>query len=134
MVTVAIELRRGISSMLTSRHLAASSGGILLVQAASCWLLHHCCTACVKLQNLCSPTGSPCRRLLWPHTLFSASAGDHSLVQGLKGDATYLVVTDAGEIEKYGINGVALHPIWGCSSACSVTWEMPWQRCFKRGF
>ena len=26
-------------------------------------------------------------------------------MQGLKGDATYLVVTDAGEIEKYGING-----------------------------
>lgn len=28
-------------------------------------------------------------------------------MQGLKGDATYLVVTDAGEIEKYGINGAA---------------------------
>ena len=27
-------------------------------------------------------------------------------MQGLKGDATYLVVTDKGEIEKYGINGV----------------------------
>ena len=31
-------------------------------------------------------------------------------MQGLKGDATYLVVTDQGEIEKYGINGAALHP------------------------
>lgn len=28
-------------------------------------------------------------------------------MQGLKGDATYLVVTDKGEIEKYGINGKA---------------------------
>ena len=53
---------------------------------------------------------TPCRTLLWPHALCGASAGDHSLVQGLKGDATYLVVTDQGEIEKYGINGVALHP------------------------
>ena len=35
----------------------------------------------------------------------AACAEDHSLVQGLRGDATYLVVTDAGEIEKYGING-----------------------------
>ena len=52
----------------------------------------------------------PCRRLFWPHALCPASAGDHSLVQGLKGDATYLVVTDQGEIEKYGINGVALPP------------------------
>ncbi len=32
-------------------------------------------------------------------------AGDHSLVQGLKGDATYLVVTEKNEIEKFGING-----------------------------
>ena len=53
---------------------------------------------------------SPCKRLLWPHALCFASAGDHSLVQGLKGDATYLVVTDQGEIEKYGINGMALPP------------------------
>ncbi len=40
-----------------------------------------------------------------------ACAEDHSLVQGLRGDATYLVVTDAGEIEKYGINGKT---IFGC--------------------
>jgi len=32
-------------------------------------------------------------------------AGDHSLAQGLKGDATYLVVNDKGSLENYGING-----------------------------
>ncbi|CAL5218887.1 g625 [Coccomyxa viridis] len=42
---------------------------------------------------------------------------DHSLVQGLRGDATYLVVTDAGEIEKYGINAVCTH------LGCVVPWN-----------
>lgn len=32
-------------------------------------------------------------------------AGDHSLTQGLKGDATYLVVNDRGALENFGING-----------------------------
>jgi hypothetical protein len=32
-------------------------------------------------------------------------AGDRSLVQGLKGDATYLVVNEKSELENYGING-----------------------------
>ena len=34
-----------------------------------------------------------------------ARAGDHSLTQGLKGDATYLVVNDRGALENFGING-----------------------------
>ena len=43
-------------------------------------------------------------------------AGDHSLVQGLKGDATYLVVTENSEIEKFGINGeiTVLHFAQAC--------------------
>ncbi|KAK9843717.1 hypothetical protein WJX81_003528 [Elliptochloris bilobata] len=35
--------------------------------------------------------------------------GDHSLTQGLKGDATYLVVNDKGALEKFGINAVCTH-------------------------
>jgi Rieske Fe-S protein len=35
--------------------------------------------------------------------------GDRVLVQGLKGDPTYLVVTAGGEIENYGINSVCTH-------------------------
>ncbi len=61
-------------------------------------------------------------------------AGDHSLVQGLKGDATYLVVTENSEIEKFGINGemTALHfaqasvlacPRWFIYAACPAMWH-----------
>ena len=39
-------------------------------------------------------------------------------MQGLKGDATYLVVTDAGEIEKYGINGELLPSAWCSQEVC----------------
>ena len=42
--------------------------------------------------------------------------GDRSLAQGLKGDATYLVVTDENKIEKYGINAVCTH------LGCVVPW------------
>lgn len=47
-------------------------------------------------------------------------AGDHSLVQGLKGDATYLVVTENNEIEKFGINGEmnALHIAHASALSC----------------
>ena len=43
--------------------------------------------------------------------------GDRSLAQGLKGDATYLVVTGEGKIEKYGINAVCTH------LGCVVPWN-----------
>nr|AAW79307.1 chloroplast cytochrome b6 [Acetabularia acetabulum] len=42
--------------------------------------------------------------------------GDRSLAQGLKGDPTYLVVTENNEIEKYGINAVCTH------LGCVVPW------------
>merc|ERR1719422_1467473 len=38
--------------------------------------------------------------------LASKSAGDHSLAQGLKGDATYLIVKDDGTLESFGLNAV----------------------------
>jgi cytochrome b6-f complex iron-sulfur subunit len=44
-------------------------------------------------------------------------AGDRSLVQGLKGDPTYLVVTDGGSLEQYGINSVCTH------LGCVVPWN-----------
>ena len=43
--------------------------------------------------------------------------GDHNLAQGLKGEATYLVVTGEGTIEKYGINAVCTH------LGCVVPWN-----------
>ena len=39
------------------------------------------------------------------------------LVQGLKGDATYLIVTDDKKIESYGLNAVCTH------LGCVVPWN-----------
>ncbi|EFN56831.1 hypothetical protein CHLNCDRAFT_57522 [Chlorella variabilis] len=43
--------------------------------------------------------------------------GDRSLVQGLKADATYLIVTKDGSIENYGLNAVCTH------LGCVVPWN-----------
>lgn len=43
--------------------------------------------------------------------------GARELTQGLKGDATYLIVTDKAEIEKYGLNAVCTH------LGCVVPWN-----------
>jgi len=45
------------------------------------------------------------------------SKGGRALTQGLKGDPTYIVVTDAGGIERYGINAVCTH------LGCVVPWN-----------
>jgi cytochrome b6-f complex iron-sulfur subunit len=45
------------------------------------------------------------------------NAGDRSLVQGLKGDPTYLVVESAEAIAAYGINAVCTH------LGCVVPWN-----------
>ncbi|GAX85587.1 hypothetical protein CEUSTIGMA_g13002.t1 [Chlamydomonas eustigma] len=42
--------------------------------------------------------------------------GDHSLAQGLKGDPTYLIVSDQGAIENFGVNAVCTH------LGCVVPW------------
>jgi cytochrome b6-f complex iron-sulfur subunit len=44
-------------------------------------------------------------------------AGDRNLVQGLKSDATYLIVTEDAQIEKYGLNAVCTH------LGCVVPWN-----------
>merc|ERR1711907_855264 len=49
--------------------------------------------------------------------LSTHGAGDRSLVQGLKGDATYLIVTDEKKIEDYGLNAVCTH------LGCVVPWN-----------
>lgn len=49
--------------------------------------------------------------------LESHPAGDRSLAQGLKGDPTYIVVTNDSEIEDYGINAVCTH------LGCVVPWN-----------
>ena len=43
--------------------------------------------------------------------------GERVLVQGLKGDPTYLVVKEDGSLEKYGINSVCTH------LGCVVPWN-----------
>jgi cytochrome b6-f complex iron-sulfur subunit len=49
--------------------------------------------------------------------LASHKKGDRSLTQGLKSDATYLIVTDNGEIETFGLNAVCTH------LGCVVPWN-----------
>ncbi|KAL7465397.1 hypothetical protein ACHAXS_005719 [Conticribra weissflogii] len=49
--------------------------------------------------------------------LASKKAGDHSLAQGLKGDATYLIVKEDGSLENYGLNAVCTH------LGCVVPWS-----------
>jgi cytochrome b6-f complex iron-sulfur subunit len=49
--------------------------------------------------------------------LASHNAGDRTLAQGLKGDATYIVVTDDKAIANYGINAVCTH------LGCVVPWN-----------
>jgi len=47
----------------------------------------------------------------------SKKAGDRSLAQGLKGDATYLIVKDDNTLETYGLNAVCTH------LGCVVPWS-----------
>lgn len=49
--------------------------------------------------------------------LSSHNAGDRVLAQGLKGDATYVVVNESKEIANYGINAVCTH------LGCVVPWN-----------
>merc|ERR1719461_203042 len=51
--------------------------------------------------------------------LESKLAGDHSLAQGLKGDATYLIVKPDKTLEEYGLNAVCTH------LGCVVPWSAP---------
>lgn len=46
-------------------------------------------------------------------------AGDRSLAQGLKGDATYLIVKEDKSFESYGLNAVCTH------LGCVVPWSAP---------
>mmetsp|Transcript_39506 Transcript_39506/g.92317 ORF Transcript_39506/g.92317 Transcript_39506/m.92317 type:complete len:218 (+) Transcript_39506:129-782(+) len=51
--------------------------------------------------------------------LSEKKAGDRSLAQGLKGDATYLIVKDDNTLEEYGLNAVCTH------LGCVVPWSAP---------
>lgn len=44
--------------------------------------------------------------------------GDHVLAQGLKGDPTYIVLTDSKEIANFGLNAVCTH------LGCVVPWNV----------
>lgn len=50
--------------------------------------------------------------------LASHNPGDRTLAQGLKGDPTYVVVTEDKAIESYGINAVCTH------LGCVVPWNV----------
>ena len=50
--------------------------------------------------------------------LESHQVGDRELAQGLKGDPTYIVVTDNKEIASYGLNAVCTH------LGCVVPWNV----------
>lgn len=58
--------------------------------------------------------GNDVKASVWTKTHL---AGDRSLVQGLKGDPTYLIVTGEGSIEKFGLNAVCTH------LGCVVPWN-----------
>ncbi|GAB4316424.1 MAG: cytochrome b6-f complex iron-sulfur subunit [Geminocystis sp.] len=49
--------------------------------------------------------------------LASHQAGDRTLAQGLKGDPTYLIVTEDKQIASYGLNAVCTH------LGCVVPWN-----------
>jgi|ERR1719182_777884 len=49
--------------------------------------------------------------------LDSHQAGERKLVQGLKGDATYLIINDEKKIEDFGVNAVCTH------LGCVVPWN-----------
>lgn len=51
--------------------------------------------------------------------LASKLANDRSLAQGLKGDATYLIVKEDKTLESYGLNAVCTH------LGCVVPWSAP---------
>lgn len=48
--------------------------------------------------------------------LAAKPAGDRSLVQGLRGDATYLIVREDNTLESYGLNAICTH------LGCVVPW------------
>ncbi len=50
--------------------------------------------------------------------LESHQVGDHVLAQGLKGDPTYMVVTDSKEIASFGLNAICTH------LGCVVPWNV----------
>eukprot|EP01025_Chloroclados_australasicus_P028745 TRINITY_DN28483_c0_g1_i2.p1 TRINITY_DN28483_c0_g1~~TRINITY_DN28483_c0_g1_i2.p1 ORF type:complete len:315 (-),score=27.68 TRINITY_DN28483_c0_g1_i2:275-1219(-) len=58
--------------------------------------------------------GNDIKQSVW---IQSHKPGDKSLSQGLKGDPTYLLVTENNEIEKFGINAVCTH------LGCVVPWN-----------
>lgn len=57
--------------------------------------------------------GNDVKKSAW---LKTHQKGDRSLVQGLKGDPAYLIVTNEGNLEEYGLNAVCTH------LGCVVPW------------
>ena len=58
--------------------------------------------------------GNPITKTGW---LADHQPGDRSLVQGLKGDPTYIIVQNDGEISNFGLNAICTH------LGCVVPWD-----------
>ncbi len=58
--------------------------------------------------------GNPITKTGW---LTNHQAGDRSLVQGLKGDPTYLIINEGGEMGEFGLNAICTH------LGCVVPWD-----------
>lgn len=80
----------------------------LLTQSYSCLLQPSWCStgSAGGPQAAKDALGNDVRAAAW---LAAHPAGDRSLVQGLQGDATYLVVTDGDGIQDFGINSICTH-------------------------
>ncbi|GAB5030988.1 cytochrome b6-f complex iron-sulfur subunit, partial [Nannochloropsis oceanica] len=57
------------------------------------------------------------RNVTFPGWLATHQAGDRSLVHGLSGDPTYLIVKEDKTIEKYAVNAICTH------LGCIVPWN-----------
>jgi cytochrome b6-f complex iron-sulfur subunit len=75
---------------------------------------HHRVAGSAGGQAAKDAAGADVKESAW---LKTHQPGDRSLTQGLKGDATYLIVTDEGKVEKYGLNAVCTH------LGCVVPWN-----------
>ena len=64
--------------------------------------------------TLLKELGNPITKTGW---LADHQPGDRSLVQGLKGDPTYIIVQNDGEISNFGLNAICTH------LGCVVPWD-----------
>ena len=95
-----------VSSLISSVHLSC---GASLKPSGSITTAPTCNGTSAK-----DELGNPITKTGW---LAAHQPGDRSLVQGLKGDPTYLIVNEGGEIGEFGLNAICTH------LGCVVPWD-----------